>query len=82
MLYLTSSYLLELLVPEYLCEINIIFYLALRFIRTLATFKKSSNKKEMEIGKEMVQLFKYGSDCRKDCDDKILDFDFLNRRLE
>ena len=60
-LYLISTYLLQLLVADYLREININFYHSLIFICTLAAFKLSSKKKETEIGKEMVEVFKYAS---------------------
>ena len=32
---------------------------------TLAAWKKSAKKKETEIVKEMVEVFKYASDCGK-----------------
>ena len=62
-LYLNFTYLLELLVAEYLCEIYINFYLSLMLICVLVALKKFSKKKETEIEKEMVEVFKYASGC-------------------
>ena len=59
--FITSTYLLQLLVAEYIREINIIFYLSLMFICTLVVLKK----KGTEIEKEIVKALKYASDCRK-----------------
>ena len=59
---LISFYLLDLLVVEYLLEININFYLSFMFICTLASLKKSSQKK---IEKEIIEVFKHASDRKK-----------------
>ena len=64
-LYLISTCLLELLVAGYLHEISINLYLSLMFICTLAALKKSSKKKETEIDKEMIVVFKYANGCGK-----------------
>ena len=64
-LYLTSTYILELLVAEYLHKINTNFYLSLMFIFALAALKKFSMEKDTKIEKEMVEVFKYAADGRK-----------------
>ena len=53
-IHLISTYLLELLVAEYLPKFNINFCLPLTFTCTLAGLKKYSKKKEIE--KEMVEM--------------------------
>ena len=64
-LYSISTYPLELLIAEYLRETNIIFYLSVMFICFLAALKKLLKKKETEIEREVVEVFKYTSDRRK-----------------
>ena len=64
-LYSISTYPLELLIAEYLRETNISFYLSVMFICFLATLKKLLKKKETEIEREVVEVFKYTSDRRK-----------------
>ena len=77
---LISFYLLDLLVVEYLLEININFYLSFMFICTLASLKESSQKK---IEKEIIEVFKHASDRRKknrkakNRGDEFLDFDLV-----
>ena len=64
-LYSISTYPLELLIAEYLRETNISFYLSVMFICFLAALKKLLKKKETEIEREVVEVFKYTSDRRK-----------------
>ena len=64
-LYLISTGLLELLIVEYIHEIDISFYLSLMFIYSSAALKNSSKKKETGIEKEIVEVFKCTSDRRK-----------------
>ena len=57
-------------------------YLSLMFICTLAALKNSSKKKEAEIGKEIVEVFKYASVRRnKEIKRKIWVIKFLTLTL-
>ena len=64
MLYFISNYL-QLLVAEYLCEININVSICLMFIYTSAALKKSLKKKKIEVEKEIKEVFKHARDCGK-----------------
>lgn len=59
-LCLTSTYLLELFVAEYIREININFYLSLMSLCT-SCIEKVFEEKKREIEKEIVEGFIYAS---------------------